>query len=69
MTVIYSRGEKVRDWLKMSRLQVRIWNVLSDGPLNGWQIYTRLPGTEYGEIINALADMARKGDVNASYSQ
>lgn len=68
MSVTYSRPDTPVDWLKMSRLEVQIWNVLSDGPLNSWVIYTRIPRTEHSEIIKALAKMERDGNVQANYT-
>ena len=68
MSVIYSRPDTPVDWMKMSRLEVQIWNILSDGPLNSWVIYTRIPRVEHAEIIKALAKMEKEGNVTATYS-
>lgn len=71
MSVVYSRPDTPVDWLKMTRLEVQIWNVLTEGPLNAWVIYTRIPKnprTELSDIIKALAKMEREGNVNAFYS-
>ena len=71
MSVIYSRPDTPVDWMKMSRLEVQIWNILSDGPLNSWVIYTRIPKnprTEHSDIVKALAKMEKDGNVTAQYS-
>ena len=68
MTVVYSRPDTPVDWLKMSRLEVQIWNVLSDGPLNAWVIYTRIPRIAYTDIIQALSKMEKEGNITAYYS-
>ena len=49
----------------MSRLEVRIWNVLHEGPLEASEIVRRLPGQDYFDIINAIQNMAKHGDVVA----
>lgn len=69
MSVIYSRPDTPVDWLKMTRLEVQIWNVLTDGPKNAWDIYTRIPRMEYSDIIKALAKMEKEGNIHAEYSQ
>ena len=69
MSVVYTRPDTPVDWLKMTRLEVQIWNILSDGPLNSWVIYTRIPLTPYSDIIRALAKMEKEGNINAAYSQ
>ncbi len=49
----------------MTRTQVRIWNTLSEGPLDANEICKRLCGTaDYFEIMDALHDMAHRGDVS-----
>ena len=72
MSVTYSRPDTPVDWLKMSRLEVQICNVLADGPLNSWVIYTRIPRTvprtEHSDIIKVLAKMERDGNVQANYT-
>lgn len=64
MTVLYSRQPTDR-WLSMTRLEVRIWNVLHEGPLEASEIVRRLPGQDYFDIINAIQNMAKHGDVVA----
>jgi hypothetical protein len=49
---------------EMTRTQVRIWNVLHEGPLEASEIVRRLPGLDYFEIMDALHDMAHHGDVS-----
>ena len=68
MSVVYSRPDSPVDWLRMSRLEVQIWNVLTEGPLNAWVIYTRIPKTSYSDIVKALAKMEKEGNVAAYYS-
>lgn len=63
MTVLYARRATDR-WLEMTRTQVRIWNVLHEGPLEASEIVRRLPGVDYFEVMNALHDMAHHGDVS-----
>ena len=59
----YARASAER-MFKMDRTQVRIWNVLHEGPLEASEIVRRLPGLDYFEIMNALHDMAHHGDVS-----
>lgn len=68
MSVVYSRPDTPVDWLKMTRLEVQIWNVLTEGPKNAWEIYTRIPRTEYSAIVKTLAKMEKEGNINAFYS-
>ena len=68
MSVVYSRPASPVDWLKMSRLEVQIWNVLTEGPLNAWVIYTRIPKVSYSDVVKALAKMEREKNVTAYYS-
>lgn len=71
MSVVYSRPDTPVDWLRMSRLEVQIWNVLTEGPLNSWVIYTRLPKNprvEHSDVVKALAKMEKEGNVAAYYS-
>ena len=68
MSVVYSRPDSPVDWLKMTRLEVQIWNVLTEGPRNAWEIYTRLPLVSYSDVVNALARMEKMGNVSAEYS-
>lgn len=68
MSVIYSRPDTPVDWLHMSRLEVQIWNVLTEGQKNAWEIYTRIPLVPYSDIVKALAKMEKEGNVNAFYS-
>ena len=47
----------------MTRLEVRIWNVLHEGPLEASEIIRRLPGVDYFEAMDAIHRMARLGDI------
>ena len=47
----------------MSRLEVRIWNVLHEGPLEASEIIRRLPGVDYFEAMDAIHRMAKAGDL------
>ena len=58
----YSR-QSTDHWLSMTRLEVRIWNVLHEGPLEASEIVRRLPGTDYFEVMDAIHRMARAGDL------
>jgi len=58
----YSRQSTDR-WLSMTRLEVRIWNVLHEGPLEASEIVRRLPGVDYFEVMDAIHRMARAGDL------
>jgi len=58
----YSRQPTDR-WLSMTRLEVRIWNVLHEGPLEASEIIRRLPGVDYFEAMDAIHRMARAGDI------
>ena len=68
MSVVYSRPDTPVDWLRMSRLEVQIWNVLTEGLLNAWVIYTRIPKVSYSDVVKALAKMEREKNVTAYYS-
>lgn len=68
MSVVYSRPDTPVDWLRMSRLEVQIWNVLTEGPLNAWVIHTRIPKVSYSDIVKALVKMEREKNVTAHYS-
>lgn len=58
----YSRQPTDR-WLSMTRLEVRIWNVLHEGPLEASEIIRRLPGVDYFEAMDAIHRMVRAGDL------
>ena len=58
----YSRQPTDR-WLSMTRLEVRIWNVLHEGPLEASEIIRRLPGVDYFEAMDAIHRMVRAGDI------
>lgn len=58
----YSRQSTDR-WLSMTRLEVRIWNVLHEGPLEASEIVRRLPGVDYFEAMDAIHRMAKAGDI------
>ena len=58
----YSRQPTDR-WLSMTRLEVRIWNVLHEGPLEASEIIRRLPGVDYFEAMDAIHRMAKAGDI------
>ena len=60
--ILYSRQPTDR-WLEMTRLEVRIWNVLHEGPLEASEIIRRLPGTDYFEAMEAIRRMAKLGDI------
>lgn len=62
MTVLYARNPTDR-WLSMPRLEIRIWNVLHEGPLEASEIVRRLPGTDYFEAMDAIHRMVRAGDL------
>lgn len=68
MSITYTRAETAPNWLKMKHMEVQVWNILSSGPLNAWEIHRRLHGSDYNEIIGVLADMNRAGLVLAHYS-
>ena len=71
MSVVYTRPDTPVDWLRMTRLEVQIWNVLTEGPLNSWVIYTRLPKNprvEHSDVVKALAKMEKEGNITAYYS-
>ena len=58
----YARNPTDR-WLTMSRTEIRIWNVLHEGPLEASEIVRRLPGVDYFEVMDAIHRMARAGDL------
>lgn len=60
--ILYSRQPTDR-WLSMTRLEVRIWNVLHEGPLEASEIIRRLPGVDYFEAMEAIHRMAKAGDI------
>ena len=60
--ILYSRQPTDR-WLEMTRLEVRIWNVLHEGPLEASEIVRRLPGVDYFEVMDAIHRMVRAGDL------
>ena len=62
--ITYARASAER-MFKMDRTQVRIWNVLHEGPLEAGEIINRLPGTNYFVFMNALLDMVKQGDLTA----
>ena len=69
MTVQYSRNATDR-MFEMTRTQVRIWNVLHEGPLEASEIVRRLPGLDYFEIMDALHDMAHHmAEHNTAFSE
>ena len=60
----YARQSEAR-MFTMDRTQVRIWNVLHEGPLEAGEILKRLPGTNYFDFMNALLDMVKQGTLTA----
>ena len=60
----YARASAER-MFTMDRTQVRIWNVLHEGPLEAGEIINRLPGTNYFDFMNALLDMVKQGTLTA----
>lgn len=64
MTVLYTRRPTDR-MLTMSAMEVHIWNLLnSEGPMDAAEIVRRTRG-DYFDIINAIQNMAKHGDVAA----
>lgn len=51
----------------MTRLEVRIWNILSEEPLESREIVRRLPGVDYFDIVNSIQNMRRKGELVGVY--
>lgn len=66
MTVKYKRG-RIENWIGMTRLEVRIWNILSEESLESREIVRRLPGTDYFDIVNSIQNMRRKGELVGVY--
>ena len=60
--ITYARNSADR-MFSMTRTEVRIWNVLHEGPLEASEIAKRLHGVDYFEIMGALQNMARHGDI------
>ena len=48
------------NWLRMTPMEVDIWNVLKDGPLGAPGIIARVRG-DYFTIMNTIHQMARDG--------
>lgn len=66
MTVKYKRG-RIENWISMTRLEVRIWNILSEESLESREIVRRLPGVDYFDIVNSIQNMRRKGELVGVY--
>lgn len=66
MTVKYRRG-RIENWISMTRLEVRIWNLLSEESLESREIVRRLPGVDYFDIVNSIQNMRRKGELVGVY--
>ena len=66
MTVKYKRG-RIENWIGMTRLEVRIWNILSEESLESREIVRRLPGVDYFDIVNSIQNMRRKGELVGVY--
>lgn len=66
MTVKYKRG-RIENWIGMTRLEVRIWNLLSEESLESREIVRRLPGVDYFDIVNSIQNMRRKGELVGVY--
>lgn len=66
MTVKYRRG-RIENWISMTRLEVRIWNILSEESLESREIVRRLPGVDYFDIVNSIQNMRRKGELVGVY--
>lgn len=60
--ITYARQSAAR-MFSMNRTEVRIWNVLHEGPLEAAEIAKRLHGVDYFEIMDAIYNMARNGDI------
>lgn len=66
MTVKYKRG-RIENWIGMTRLEVRIWNILSEESLESREIVRRLPGVDFFDIVNSIQNMRRKGELVGVY--
>lgn len=66
MTVKYKRG-RIENWISMTRLEVRIWNLLSEESLESREIVRRLPGVDFFDIVNSIQNMRRKGELVGVY--
>lgn len=66
MTEKYKRG-RIENWISMTRLEVRIWNILSEESLESREIVRRLPGVDYFDIVNSIQNMRRKGELVGVY--
>lgn len=66
MTVKYRRG-RIENWIGMTRLEVRIWNLLSEESLESREIVRRLPGVDFFDIVNSIQNMRRKGELVGVY--
>lgn len=66
MTVKYKRG-RIENWISMTRLEVRIWNILSEESLESREIVRRLPGVDFFDIVNSIQNMRRKGELVGVY--
>lgn len=66
MTVKYKSG-RIENWIGMTRLEVRIWNILSEESLESREIVRRLPGVDFFDIVNSIQNMRRKGELVGVY--